>query len=103
MITQIIPSNYKHVLFITIGDFSETSRYNHNYYVNINDESDIILEECDDDNWFDYYQVIGFHEDEFRGKLTVIEDHTYIGGIYSYTGIFFENSDKIIELNSEIY
>lgn len=105
MITSILPSNYKYVDSISIGDFFKSSSYNHNYYINIDDESDIILEECDDADWFDYYRVIGFHEDEWKGKIHVFEDHIYLGGLYSQIGIFSEFSDKskAIELNSDIY
>ena len=56
------------------------SAYNHNYYTS--EEGVIILEECDDDNGFNYWWV-----DSENG------DTDYIGGVMATFGIFDEEYD----------
>ena len=67
--------DYRHVENLTLGDRCLNSCYNHNYYVN-EITGDVILEECDDDNFFDYY------------RINPDGTETYLGGIPCVSGIF---------------
>ena len=73
--------DYHHVKNITLGDICLNSSYNHNDYVN-EITKDIILEECDDDVFFEYY------------RISPNGTETHLGGISCITGIF-ECSDLL--------
>lgn len=89
MKTSITTNDYRFTDEVYYNGLYHYSSYNHNYYTN--DEGEIILEECDDDNGFSYYRI-----DPMTG-----EDE-YLGSEYCSCGIF--NSDEqIVMLDSEIF
>ena len=67
--------NYLWVENVLVGGKTLTSSYNHNYYRNVN-TGKVILEECNDDDFFDYSEL----DDEGRKN--------YIGGLFCVRGIF---------------
>ena len=72
------------------------SSYNHNYYTSR--DGVIILEECDDDNTFYYYNV-----DPNTGDTEYYGLVDSISGIFNedYDGFPYKNDEGIIELNSD--
>ena len=90
---------YHHSQQIEVNGFVFKSSYNHNYYIN-SDNNDIILETCNDDNEFFYYKVIG------ASNLCV--KTSYLGtGYFTYSiwSEFFDGEVKngCVELDTEIY
>lgn len=67
--------DYHHVENLTVGGRLLNSCYNHNYYVNETTE-DVILEECDVGNFFNYY------------RINPNGTETYLGGVPCISGIF---------------
>jgi hypothetical protein len=67
--------NYRWVESVSVNGKTLTSSYNHNYYKNIN-TGEIILEECDDADCFDY------------SLITSDGQKHYIGSLFCVWGIF---------------
>ena len=86
MKTTIDVTKYSHVNKIFWGEELE-SVYNYNYYYS-EELKDVILEVCDDFNYFEYYRIDGYRE-------------VYLGGYYGCIGIF-EEEDGIVKLDSGI-
>ena len=63
------------------------SFYNHNYYYS-DELNELILEECDDDSYFEYYNV------------NVFGSHIYLGA-YNGIGGIFEDKTGIVQLSDE--
>ena len=76
------PSKWKHL--------KDRSSYNHNYYLNPN-TGEIILEECDDDNYFEYFLV-----DENLNIVKRIGEYYYDD--YEGPGMWIWDSDKDVTL-----
>lgn len=89
MKTSITTHDYRFTDEVYYNGLYHYSSYNHNYYTN--DEGEIILEECDDDNGFSYYRI---------DPMTGSDD--YLGFSFGYGGIF-EDGEKIVTLDSEIF
>ena len=84
MKTKIDITKYVHVDEIYWGRECK-SLYNHNYYYS-SDLCDVILEECDDDGYFEYWRLIGYTTQR-------------LGGYYGVGGIF-EDEVGIVELDN---
>jgi hypothetical protein len=67
--------DYRWVETVSVNGKTLTSSYNHNYYQNIN-TGEIILDECDDADCFDY------------SSITCNGDENYIGSLFCVWGIF---------------
>lgn len=91
MITKIDTSKYDEVDSIELDGLVLELVYNRNYFVNVDNPEDVILEICNDDE-FEYHQI------------HVVDHHEcldYLGFVHSVFGIFHDN--EIVELDSEIY
>ena len=77
------PSKWKHL--------KDRSSYNHNYYLNPN-TGEIILEECDDDNYFEYFLT-----DKNLNIVKQIGEYYY--DEYEGPGMWIWDSDEDITLN----
>ena len=77
------PSKWKHL--------KDRSSYNHNYYLNPN-TGEIILEECDDDNYFEYFLT-----DKNLNIVKRIGEYYYDD--YEGPGMWIWDSDEDITLN----
>ena len=86
MKTLIDVSKYAHVKSIYWGGWLESS-YNHNYYFS-SQLKHVILEICDDDNFFQYYKINGY-------SIQHIGNYFGIGGI-------FEDENTIVELDTDL-
>ena len=84
MKTKIDITKYVHVDEIYWGQECKSS-YNHNYYYS-SDLCDVILEECDDDGYFEYWRLNGYSIQR-------------LGGYYGIGGIF-EDEVGIVELDN---
>lgn len=76
MKTKINVAKYAHVDEIYWGKHCKSS-YNHNYYYSPV-LKDVILEECNDDGYFQYWRLNGY-------------SIQYLGGYYGVGGIFEDN------------
>ena len=83
---EIDVTKYSHVNKIFWGEELE-SVYNHNYYYS-EELGDVILEECDDFDYFKYYRLDGYST-------------KFLGEYYGFYGIF-EDEDGIVKLNNGI-
>ena len=86
MKTKIDITKYEHVDEIYWGLECKSS-HNHNYYYS-SVLGDVILEECDDDGYFEYWRLNGYSIQR-------------LGGYYGGSGIF-EDESEIVELDSQI-
>lgn len=77
-------TTYEHVDEIFWG-YHYKSSYNHNYYYSPV-LKDVILEECDDDGYFQYWRLNGYSTQ-------------YLGDYYGVGGIF-EDEVGIVELDN---
>lgn len=82
---KIDVTKYEHVDYIYWGEECKSS-YNHNYYYS-SVLGDVILEECDDDGYFEYWRLNGYSTQR-------------IGGYYGIGGIF-EDYVEIVELDND--
>jgi len=89
---NIIPSEWQHRETLEWNGNTFVSSYNHNYYQNIH-TGEIILEEYDDCDFFDYWLV--------QESINNMLEYKNIGGIYDYEGIFDNSSDEPVELIEE--
>lgn len=74
--------NYRWVESVSANGKMLTSSYNHNYYRNTN-TGEIILEECDDADCFDYSLITGDGQEH------------YIGSLFCARGIFPDNRGEL--------
>lgn len=80
-------TGFKRVGSITYNDKNYTSNYNYNYY--FNEESNVlILEECDDDNFFSYLSITSCK---------------FLGNIDSSVSIFNDDFEDYQKINGEKY
>lgn len=77
------PSKWKHL--------KDRSSYNHNYYINPN-TGEIILEECDDDNYYEYFLT-----DKNLNIIKRIGEYYYWD--YEGPGMWIWDSDEDVTLN----
>ena len=74
--------NYRWVENVSVNGKTLTSSYNHNYYRNIN-TGEVMFEECDDADCFDYSLITGDGQKH------------YIGSLFCSGGIFPDNRGEL--------
>jgi len=79
--------NYRWVENVSVNGKTLTSSYNHNYYQNIN-TGEVMFEECDDADCFDYSLITGDGQEH------------YIGSLFCSGGIF---PNELGELPGDVY
>jgi hypothetical protein len=80
-----IPVNYyKRVEEVKMNGFVCKSTYNHNFYMGFENPMDIIVEICDDIDFFEYYKINGF---ELGENGNILENREYLGA-HEYESIF---------------
>lgn len=90
---KINPKFYKEVSEIDFHGHHFVSFYNHNYYYNEKNDT-LIVEECDDDDYFLYSFILPSENGDFKWK--------FIGSIYSIFGIFSKHYDGKLNQNGEV-
>jgi len=92
---------YRHVESVMMNGFIHKSSYNHNYFMGFDNPNDVIVEICDDDNFFEYYRLHGFELDETGKK--VLENREYIGA-HEYESAFNSDPDDLgfVEIDTDL-
>lgn len=84
MINLINASNFQRVESVELNGFTLESYYNNNYFVDGNGQ--VIYEHCNDDNYFEYWQIHSVNNINEYGRPNCEE--TYLGAVFSEVGIF---------------
>ncbi len=96
-----IPVNYyKRVEKVIMNGFIHESSYNHNFYMGFDNPKDIIVEICDDIDFFEYFRLNGFETNE-NGKI--LENRNYLGA-HEYESIFDATPDALgfVEVDTDL-
>lgn len=98
MIHSIYTNLFTHQNQVSYNDEIHYSYCNHNYYTS--EEGEIILEECDGDNSFDYWQI-----DPITGETDFIGGTIATFGIFDehYDGYYCKDNNVIVELDTDFY
>lgn len=84
MENQINVGQYHHAEELQMNGFTLYSFYNHNYFTT--DDGKVIYEHCNDNDYFEYYQIHSVSHIDDNGNP--VHEETYLGAVFSPVGIF---------------